>query len=349
MDVQQLLDFLQYSYIRAVIIFVVFFFFSKIFVIISEKVLLKLARKTKTKIDEYIIERTNKPISLILILIGLRLAIIPMGLAENITHAANLTVSSFIVVLVTYMIIVIVDILLDGWSKNWAERGKTGLDKQLLTLLHRFSKILFSILAFLFILDLWGVQIGALLASLGIVGIAVAFALQNTLGNIFGGISMIIDKTIKVGDVIVVDADTRGIVKDIGLRSTKIKTFNNQIITIPNGKLSTGKIENYVQPDPSARVVIQFGVAYGTKIDKVRNLILKEIKKIEGLKKDKEPFVRFIEMGDSALKFKAYFWVEDYKKRIPSTDEANERIYKALNKAKINIPFPQMDVHLKKR
>jgi MscS family membrane protein len=347
--IQDLVDFLQYSYVRAIVIFVIFFFISKVFVIVSEKGLLRLARKTKTKVDEYIIERTNKPISLILILIGLRLAIVPLGLAENIKHYSNLIVSSFIVILVTYMVIAIVDILLDGWSKKWAEKGKRGLDQQLLTLLHRFSKILFSLLAFLFVLDLWGVQIGALLASLGIAGIAVAFALQNTLGNIFGGISLIIDKTIKVGDVIEVDANTRGIVQDIGLRSTKIKTFNNQIITIPNGKLSANKIQNYVQPDPSARVVIQFGVAYGSKIEKVKKIVMKEILQVKGLKKSSEPFVRFIEMGDSALIFKAYFWVKNYKDRIPATDEGNERIYNALNKAKINIPFPQMDVHIKKK
>ena len=76
---------------------------------------------------------------------------------------------------------------------------------------------------------------------------------------------------------------------------------------------------------------------------------MKEIKKIDDLKKEQEPFVRFIEMADSALLFKAYFWVNDYKNRIPATDEANERIYKALNKNKISIPYPQMDVHLKKR
>ena len=345
MNIQDLISFLQYSYIRAVVIFIVFFFISKIFVLISEKGLLKLAKKTKTKVDELIIEKTNKPISLILVLIGLRLAIIPIGLAENITRISNLIVSSFIVILVTYMITGIIDILLDNWGKGWAKRTKSSLDNQLMTLLHRFSKILFSILAFLFILDMWGVEIGALLASLGIAGVAVAFALQNTLGNIFGGISMIIDKTIKVGDIIEVDAETKGYVTDIGLRSTKIRTFNNQIITIPNGKLAANKIENYVQPDPSARVVIQFGVAYGSNIDKVKKIVMKEIMKIEGLKKSNEPFVRFIEMGESALLFKAYFWVKDYKKRIPATDEANEGIYKALNKNKIVIPFPQLDVH----
>jgi MscS family membrane protein len=349
MALDDLIGFLYLKQVRAVVIFALFFLISKIFLFVSQKFILKLTRKTKTKVDEYIVERTSRPFSLILILIGLRLAILPLGLSENLARIANLTVSSFIAVIVAYIVIIVIDILLDSWGKQWAERTKSAIDTQLLDLLHRFSKILFSILAFLFILDMWGVQIGALLASLGIAGIAVAFALQSTLGNIFGGISMIIDKTIKVGDIIQVDAETIGYVTDIGLRSTKIRNFNNQIITVPNGKLASSRIENFVTNDPSARVVIRFGVAYGSDIDKVKKIVLKEINQIKVLKKDQEPLVRFIEMADSALLFKAYFWVNDYKDRIPATDEANKGIYKALNKAKISIPFPQMDVYIKKR
>ncbi|MBW2982197.1 mechanosensitive ion channel family protein [Candidatus Woesearchaeota archaeon] len=349
MTLDDLIGFLYLKQVRAFVIFALFFIVSKVFLYISQKFILKLTRKTKTMVDEYIVERTSKPFSLILILIGLRLAIFPLGLSEKLTRIANLTVSSFIAVIVTYIIILVVAILLDNWGKQWAERTKSAIDNQLLDLLHRFSKIIFSVLAFLFILDMWGVQIGALLASLGIAGIAVAFALQTTLGNIFGGISLIIDKTMKVGDIIEVDADTMGYVKEIGLRSTKIRTFNNQMITVPNGKLASSRIQNFVHKDPSARVVIQFGVAYGSDIDKVKKIVLKEIKQIKVLKKDQEPLVRFIEMADSALLFKAYFWVESYKDRIPATDEVNERIYKALNKNKINIPYPQMDVHIKKR
>jgi len=349
MNIDYIIDFLYLSHVRAVVIFIAFYIISKAFFLISQNVVLKLTRKTKTKVDELIVEKTGKPISLILILIGLRLAIFPLGLGENLTRMANLSVSSFIVLIITYMLIIIVDILLDSWGKRWAERTKSAMDNQLLDLLHRFSKIIFGILSFLFILDMWGVQIGALLASLGIAGIAVAFALQSTLGNIFGGISMIIDKTIKVGDIIEVDADTIGYVTDIGLRSTKIRNFNNQIITVPNGKLASSRIQNFVTKDPSARVVIQFGVAYGSDVDKVKKIVLKEIKQIKVLKKDHEPLVRFVEMGNSALLFKAYFWVESYKDRIPATDEVNYRIYNALNKNKIVIPFPQMDVHIKKK
>ena len=102
-------------------------------------------------------------------------------------------------------------------------------------------------------------------------------------------------------------------------------------------------------PDPITRVVVPFSVAYGSDIEKVKKIVMKEIVEVKNYVEEPEPAVRFIEMGDSALIFKAYFYVNTFDIRLSSLDEANTRIYNALNKAKIEIPFPQMDVHLKKR
>ena len=336
-------------YLQALIILAVFFTISKIIVIFFEKIILRLTRKTKTKVDDLIVERTNKPISLLLILIGLRLATETINLNETFQNIIVNAISSFVVIVVTYIVMAVFDVIIDGWGKKLAEKTKSKIDDQLVSVLHRFSKILFVILGFLFVLDVWGVKIGPLVASLGIAGIAIAFALQSTLGNIFGGISMIIDKTIKVGDVIELDATTRGKVVDVGLRSTRIRTFNNETIIIPNGKLADSQINNYAPPDPSVRVVVPFSVAYGSNIEQVKKIVLKEIPKIDHLMKDPKPYVRFREMADSSLNFKAYFWVDHFSERFAAIDQANTFIYNTLNKAKITIPFPQIDIHLKKK
>ena len=125
-------------------------------------------------------------------------------------------------------------------------------------------------------------------------------------------------------------------------------TFDNEIIIVPNGKLAESNIHNIAKPEPKSRVVIPFGVAYGSDIEKVRKIVMEEIKKIIGFIDDPEPVVRFIEMANSSLNFKAYFFVDSFEKRFNAIDEANTKIYNALNKAKISIPFPQVDVHLKK-
>jgi len=113
--------------------------------------------------------------------------------------------------------------------------------------------------------------------------------------------------------------------------------------------LAESIIQNVALPEPKSRVVIRFGVAYGSDIDKVKKIVLKEIRSVANIVlDDPEPKVSFRKMGDSSLDFKALFYVDDYGDRFDAIDEANTKIYNALNKSGIEIPFPQMDVHLKK-
>ena len=170
----------------------------------------------------------------------------------------------------------------------------------------------------------------------------------GALSNIFGGVSIILDKSVNVGDLVNLDDGTSGKISKIGIRATKVQTFDNEMIIVPNSKLANSNIKNIAQPEPKSRVVIPFGVAYGTDIEKVRKVVMKEIKTVTGFAKEPEPSVRFVEMGDSSLNFKAYFFVESFEQRFNAIDEANTKIYNALSKNKIEIPFPQMDIHVKK-
>lgn len=336
------------DYIRFVVFLVVLFITLKIVISILEKIVLKLTIKTKTDIDNKILKKTSKPFSLFVIFLGSKIAINELPIPQNLHNIISGVISSFIIIIIAYIIGSILNILVDSWGKKLASKTESTMDDNLVGLLHKSINILIAIIAFLYLLSFWGIEIGPLLASLGIAGIAIAFALQSTLSNIFGGISLILDKTIKVDDVVYLDQQTKGTILDIGLRSTKIRTFDNELIIIPNGKLSEMQIQNIVLPEPKARVVIPFNVAYGADIDNVKKIILKEINKIPDVIKDPKPFVRFKEMQDSSLLFNLYFYVKSYKIRGKTKDNVNTKIYNCLNKNKINIPFPQMDVHLKK-
>ena len=283
-----------------------------------------------------------------MLLIGFRLALFPLGIKQSILDLIEHGISSLIIILVTYVVIVVFDISIDGWGKRVAERTKSSVDEQLLPVAHRFSRIFIIIVVLPFILPVWGVQVGPLLASLGVAGVAIAFALQNTLGNIFGGTSIILDKSVKVGDKISLDKDTMGTITDVGLRSTKIKTWDGELITIPNGKLADSRILNFMQPEPSVRAVIDFGVEYGSDANKVRKVVLETIKNIPGVMKDPEPKVLMMEMGDFALKFKAWFWVENFDIKFETKALATEEIYNALRKNGIGIPFPTRTIYMKK-
>lgn len=340
------------KYIYALVILVTFFVISKLIVYISKKWFMKLAEKTKTMMDDRIVKKTNKPISLVLFLIGVRLALVPLDLAKLANFDMNMLTSKIVETLIAlniaYIIIGVVDIIIDEWGRSFARKTKSKLDDQLISLLHRFSKIVLIILSLLYVLDMWGVKVGPFLASLGIAGIAIAFALQSTLANIFGGVSLILDKSVKVGDVIRLDQNTMGTVVDVGLRSTKIRSFDNEVFIVPNGKLVDSQIENFVLPDPSARVTVNFGVEYGSDVDKVKEVILGEIQKLNNVEKEPEPQVLFLEMADFSLNFSARFWIADYKERLKTKEEATCLFYKALNREKIGIPFPTHTVYVQK-
>jgi len=338
------------KYLHSLIIFAVFFIFSEIFLFISQRVFLKLTKKTKTEVDDLIVAKTSRPISFILILIGVRLAIIPHLIRLNslYQYLATKSIYSLIAVIVAYIIILVFDIVIDNWLKKFALKTNSRVEQEAVILFRRFSRIIFSIIALLFILDMWGVKIGPLLASLGIAGVAVAFALQNTLGNIFGGISLIVDKSITVDDFIKLDDGTQGFILEIGLRSTRIKSPDGDLIIIPNGKLADSKIYNYHRPMPLTRITADFGVRYGTDIEKAKKIVLNELRSISNVMKDPAPAVVFDELGDSALKFKALFWVKSIQDRANAKEAVLAAIYNSLNKNKIDIPFPTRTIHIKK-
>lgn len=334
------------KYAHSAIILFAFFAFSWIFVFISQRIFLRLAKKTKTDIDDLIVSRTSKPISLILLLIGTRLAIIPHRISGSTLDLIEHAISGLIIAAITYIAIVVVGIFIRNWGNKFASRTESKVDDQLVDIFQKFSSITLGLIGLIFILDVWGIKVGPLLASLGIAGIAVAFALQNTLGNIFGGVSLIVDRSITVDDVIKLDDGTFGTVVDIGLRSTKIKSADGDLIILPNGKLADSRIYNYHKPFPKTRVTLEFGVKYGTDMEKVRKLALDEIKKVKQVLNDPEPQVIFDEFGDFALKFKALFWVNSIEKKVESKELVAAAVYNALNKNKIVIPFPTRTIYM---
>ncbi len=335
------------SFLYSLTILVVFYILSELVVLVSTRLILQLTRKTKTEIDDLIVKKAHKPISFCLLLIGIRLALLPLGIKETFLKPISNLIYSIMIIVVVYIVIVIFDLIIDKFVKELAEKTESKLDDQLIPVFHRISGIFISVIGLLFILPVWGIQIGPLLTSLGIAGVAVAFALQNTLGNIFGGMSLILDKNITVGDRIKVDSDVVGTVTDVGLRSTKIKTQDNELIIIPNGKLADSKITNFMLPDSNLRVSFNFSVGYDSDIPKVKELVLNALKKVDFVLSEPKPNILLLEIGDFALNFRVFFWINHFDLKIDATAVATEEIYNALRKEGIEIPYPTKTVYMK--
>ncbi len=332
--------------LQALLLLVSFIILAKIFLWFSKKFIRRLIRKTKTDLDDKLIDISEKPIAGVLVLIGIKLALVPLNITGSYKIVIAHFINSLIIIAIFYSFSLIANALIDVWGKNFAKKTKTKVDNELLPLVHKTVKVILFILGILFILKEWDINITPILASLGIAGLAVGLALQPTLSNIFAGIALILDRTFKKGDIIEIEGIT-GIIEDIGLRTTKIKTFDNDIVTVPNNSLATSKIINHLLPDLKARFNVKVSVAYGTKVEKVKEIIMNQIKNNKRILKDPNPAILFSEMGDFALKLDVYAWVDDFAIKGVVKDELTTAIYNALNKNKIEIPYPAYSVYRK--
>lgn len=336
------------EYIRAALIFLGFFILAKLVVFLTKKYVLKITAKTKTQVDDLIVKKANRPLSYLIICIGIRIALSILIISEKALNMIHAVLYTVIYVLIFYVVIAIFDIVIDAWADSSILKKRTKINRSFVGLFHKFMKITVLFIAFSFILHIWGVEIGPLLASLGIAGIAIAFALQNTLGDVFGGISLIFDNVYKKGDIIKLDSGESGTIEQVGIRSTKIKTWNNEILIMPNGKIASSKIKNICQPDRRIRVDMEFGVNYDSDPDKVKKVALDVVKKAEHVLKDPAPNIWFLEMGDFSLKFKLMFYVDDLSNKWLTHQVVITNLFKSLKKNKIGIPFPTRTLYMKK-
>ncbi len=331
------------KYLLSLLIVAIFAFLGKFVLFIFSQYLERFASKTKNKIDDLVFHNTKGPLFLVLLGYGIKLALLNL----NVNGTIEKIIDSVMALVFLYAIMKGIDIMVETWAITFSKKTKSNLDDVLLPMLQKVTKVVFALIGLMWVLKIWKIDITPYLAGVGISGIVLGLALQDSLKNVFGGISLLLDKTYQVGDKIQLESGEVGIIHDIGLRSTKLVNFDNEVVYIPNGYLANSRVLNYARPDPKVRTHVAFGVDYGTDVDKVRKTVLEVIKRMEGVLTEPAPSIQFIEMGDFALKFKAYFWVEKWGESYSKKLEATEKIYNALRKAKIGIPFPTQTVYLK--
>lgn len=197
-----------------------------------------------------------------------------------------------------------------------------------------------------------GVSIAPILTALGVGGLAVALALQDTLSNFFAGIHLLIEEPVRVGDFVRLETGQEGYIVDIGWRTTRIRMLPNNMVIIPNNKLTQSVLINYSMPEPRMAVSICISLAYGTDPGRVELVLLEEVQKaighVPGLLADPAPAVRLIPgFGESSLDFTLGVHVRKFEDQFPVQHELRKRILKRFQAEGIDIPFPQQTVHLR--
>lgn len=222
---------------------------------------------------------------------------------------------------------------------------KSEMEPSLRGFLNSIIGILLKVMLLISVIGMVGVQMTSFIAILGAAGLAVGMALSGTLQNFAGGVMILLFKPFKAGDYIQAQGHS-GSVNEIQIFNTILKTPDNKTIIIPNGGLATGSMVNY-SAEPKRRVDFVFGIGYGDDVDQAKKVLNKLIENDERILKDPEPFIAVTELGDSSVNLVVRVWAEA-KDYWGIYFDMNENVYNAFNKEGINIPFPQMDVHLHK-
>ncbi|HIE34008.1 MAG TPA: mechanosensitive ion channel family protein [Candidatus Altiarchaeales archaeon] len=333
--------------IFAIIIVIASVVVAKIVYWLVERYMKAFAAKTKSDIDDLILGIIHKPIYYIIILIGIQLAVSYVTVSTEFEDISYRLISIAVILLGAWVIARIMDAILLSVGKKIATKTKTTVDDEAIPFLSKVLKFTIYLLAFIIVLDQFGIEITPLVASLGIAGFAIGFAAKDTISNLLAGFFILTDRPFARGDRIKIKGYL-GEVVDIGLRTTKIKTLDHTYVIIPNAGIVSNEVINYTLPDVKIKVKIPIGVAYGTDPDKVKRIIIDVTKRIDEVMKDPKPVVYFTEFGESSLNFLLIFWVPDFRKKLVAVDKINSEINKEFEKTGIEIPFPCRTIYMRK-
>jgi len=306
----------------------------------------KIAERTKWEGDEIIIKYLQKWILFWFILIGFHIALFTLNLKPNIF---NLLHKFFIFIYIISITIVIANIASE-FLNLYSKKAKEVLPS--VSILNNIIKISIIIIGLLILLNSLGISITPILTALGIGGLAVALALQDTLSNLFAGFHIIVSRQIRPGDYIKLSTGEEGYVIDINWRNTLIKELSNNMIIIPNSKLSSTIVTNYHLPESEIFIYIDVKVSNNEDLEKVEKItiqVAKEVmKEVPGGIPEFEPFIRYRELGEYYVNFRVILKAKEFVNQYLLRHEFIKRLSKKYKEEGIKFPHPKREIYIEK-
>ncbi len=313
----------------------------------------KKAARTDSRLDDILLEALGQPLVITILAGSIYIALTHFGiLPETVAgFAVDQYINAFFILIGAWIVSSFSYNLLRTYGSEIAEKTETDFDDRLLPLLEIIAKYLIWFVAFLLILENFDIDITPLLAGAGLAGLALALAAQDVLGNFLGGAIITVDKPFRIGDRIKF-GEYSGDVISIGPRSTRIKTLDYQILSIPNSKITSDVIVNFALPDARMKVRIPFSVAYGTDMNRVKQILLgiaqEAAEKTSWVVTDPAPSAYFLEFGQSSLDGQLILYCNNYDNVWDVKDYVNTRINERFKEEGIEIPFRQVDIWMRK-
>lgn len=308
--------------------------------------LTKAAAKTRWQSDDLIVATTRKWVLTWFIATGLYL-----GLHHATVQAKyEKMLEHGIIIFFIFSFTVIAAKIISGMISIKAAGTDTVIPSS--SIISNIVKVIIYCIGILIILQTLGISITPVLTALGVGGLAVALALQDTLSNLFAGIQIIASAKINPGDFVVLDSGQEGYVQDVTWRNTTIKTTANNIIILPNSKLANLIVSNFTLGEKEMGFVVEFGVSYSSDLEQVetvtKEVITQTLENTEGGVKGFEPLIRFVNFADSSITVRAILRVQDYIYQFPVRSQFIKNLHKRFKQENIDIPFPIRTIYMNK-
>ena len=306
----------------------------------------KVTAKTKTSLDDILVDKLEEPVVYGLVILAFYWGFQRLHFT---TKVDNFFAHVFIVIFtlnITWLIVRVIDSMIEEYIVPFVDKSESDLDDQLMPVIRKTIKGMIWILGIIIGLNNAGFDVAALIAGLGIGGLALALAAQDTVKNIFGGIMVFIDKPFKMNERIKVNG-MDGTVEEIGVRSTRMRTLEGRLITIPNGQFSDNAVEN-VTLEPSRKIVVNLGLTYETSPDDMEKAIqmLKDIAAANP-KLTEDVLVSFNSWGDFAMGILFIYYIKHPDDILTAQTEINMAILRQFNEAGLEFAYPTQMVYKK--
>lgn len=331
---------------RSLAILAVAYVAAKLAELLLARVLPRLTRRTRTDLDDRTSALLRRPVSASVLLVGVHLARLPLDLRPPFGRYVDSLLATVAILVWLAFALAFARLALGALSRN--RDHFPFVQPQTLPVLENTGTILLVGAGIYFLLLAWNIPVSGWLASAGIAGLALGLAAKDTLANLFAGVSILADAPFTVGDFIVLDSGERGEITRIGIRSSRLLTRDDLEIVIPNSVLADSKIVNEAGgPRRQRRVRVKLQVAYGSDVDRVRELLLDIAGSHPQVCREPAARVRFRAFEDSGLRFELLAWVDEPVLRGRVLDALNTEIYKRFGAAGIEFPFPKRDLYLR--
>jgi small-conductance mechanosensitive channel len=335
------------AYLISIFVFIVSFVIFRLFKTFFLYKLEKIAKKTQTKWDDFLVDFLKEVRFFFFFLVSIYIASLSLTISPLIEKILLFVLFINIGYYIAKGVSAGIDHLVESKIEEKKSKKSSG-SESLIRVFGILGKVIVWVIIFLMILSNMGIEITPLIAGLGIGGIAIALALQSILGDLFGAFAIYFDKPFQEGDFIIVGNDM-GVVKNIGIKSTRIQALQGQELVMSNSELVNSRINNYKQM-AKRRVAFQFGVRYDTgkkKLERIKSIVATTFKSVKGADLDRVHFMKF---GSFSLEYEVVYYVltSDYNKYMDIQEKVNLKLYSEFEKEGISFAFPTNTIEIEK-